>query len=217
MPTKIHFLECVNPACGFRFPLDLETFEGKFCPRCGANLQICVPQIEQWQPKWNVPPGIQLFAVLDNIRSAHNAGSIFRTSEASGISHLYLCGVTPSPPGNRALAKAALGAEERVAWSAHLNAVHLIERLKSEGCRILVLECTPQAKNLFAPLEELVFTEKAALVVGNEPAGVDPGVLALADQTLYIPMAGEKTSLNVSVAFGVAVYQLLTSFSSFSS
>ncbi len=216
MTSLIYFVECQNSSCGFRFPLDLGTFEGKFCPRCGADLQTVTPQIEQWQPKWNTPPGIQLVGVLDNIRSAHNVGSIFRTSEASGINHLYLCGLTSSPADNSALAKAALGAEDRVGWSAHPNSVHVIKQLKSDSFLILALECTPQAKNLFAPLEATISMGKVALVVGNEPAGVDPGVLALADQTLYIPMAGQKTSINVSVAFGVAVYGLLSSSSAFS-
>jgi len=217
MDTHLFFLECLNPKCGFRFPLDLSTFEGKICPRCGASLQKVAAHIDQWQPKWNPAAEIQLFGVLDNIRSAHNVGSIFRTSEASGIRHLYLCGLTPAPESNSALAKAALGAENRVGWSSHTNAVRLINQLKDEGCQIIALECTPQAENLFAPLETNLPPEKVVLVVGNEPAGVDPGVLALADRTLYIPMAGQKTSINVSVAFGVAAYGLLSAWSAFGS
>jgi len=216
MTTHLFFLECLNPGCGFRFPLDLSTFEGKICPRCGADLQKITPQTGQWQPKWNPVEGIQLFGVLDNIRSAHNVGSIFRTSEAAGVHHLYLCGLTPSPDTNTALSKAALGAEDRVAWSAHLNAVQIITHLKSEGCQIIALECTPQAENLFALPAAPTPPGKAAVVVGNEPAGVDPGILALADRTLYIPMAGHKTSINVSVAYGVAIYALLSAWSAFS-
>lgn len=216
MTTQLFFLECLNPKCGFRFPLDLSTFEGRICPRCGAELHRIAPQIEQWQPKWNPTAAIQFFCVLDNIRSAHNVGSIFRTSEATGVHHLYLCGLTPSPDSNRALSKAALGAEDRVLWSAHTNAVQIINQLKSEGCQIIALECTPQAENLFASIEATKPPGKVALVVGNEPAGVDPGILALADRTLYIPMAGQKTSINVSVAYGVAVYGLLSLWSAFS-
>ena len=215
MASKTFFLECTNPDCAFRFPLDLSDFEGKICPRCGADLRKVAPQIGQWQPKWNLPAGIDLFGVLDNIRSAQNVGSIFRTSEAVGISHLYLCGLTPSPGVNNALVKSALGAEERVACSAHTNAVHVIKQLKGEGCQIIVLECTPEAENLFSPLEVTNPPDKVALVVGNEPAGVDPGILTLADRTLYIPMAGQKTSINVAVAFGVAVYGLMSSWSLF--
>lgn len=216
MTTQRYFLECLNPLCGFRFPLDLSTFEGRICPRCGAELQKITPQIEQWQPKWNSNAATLFIGVLDNIRSAHNVGSIFRTSEAASVVHLYLCGLTPSPRSNSALSKAALGAEERVAWSEHTNAVQVVTLLKSEGCQIIALECTPQAENLFAPREAHNPPGKVALVVGNEPAGVDPEILALADQTLYIPMAGQKTSLNVSVAYGVAVYGLLSSWSAFS-
>jgi tRNA G18 (ribose-2'-O)-methylase SpoU len=215
MATDLFFLECVNPSCGFRFPLDLSVFEGNFCPRCSSSLRKVAPQIGQWQPKWSPPIGIRLFGVLDNIRSAHNVGSIFRTSEAAGISHLFLCGLTPSPVSNSALAKAALGAEDRVAWSANANAVHVVGQLKNEGFQIIALECTPQAQNLFSAHEAAMPPGKVALVVGNEPAGVDPGILALADRTLYIPMAGQKTSINVSVAFGVAMYGLLSAWSVF--
>lgn len=215
MTTQLFFHECLNPACGFRFPLDLSVFEGRICPRCGAELQKIAPQTEQWQPKWNPNSAIQFFGVLDNIRSAHNVGSIFRTSEAAGINHLYLCGLTPSPESNSALLKAALGAEARVGWSAHTNAVQVIAQLKTAGCQIIALECTPQAENLFALPEAHNPPGKVAIVVGNEPAGVDPGILALADRTLFIPMAGQKTSINVSVAFGVATYGLLSSWQQF--
>lgn len=217
MASKISFLECTNSGCGFRFPLDLSSFEGKFCPRCGAELWVITPQIEQWQPKWKPRTEIRVFGVLDNIRSAQNVGSIFRTSEATGIQHLYLCGLTPSPKSNNALAKSALGAEDRVSWSAENNAVHVTGRLKNEGFRIIAMECTPDAESLFAQVEAHSLPGKIALVVGSEPAGIDPGILTLADRTLYIPMAGQKNSLNVSVAFGIAIYGLLSCWSSFNS
>ena len=216
MASQLFFLECANPDCGFRFPLDLSKFEGKICPLCGADLQKVVPQIGQWQSKWRSPADLHFVGVLDNIRSAHNVGSMFRTSEAAGIHQLYLCGLTPSPEKNSALSKSALGAEERVAWSAHTNSVHVIEQLMNEGYQIIVLECLERAENLFAPLQTGNPPAKVALVVGNEPAGVDPGILVLADRTLYVPMAGQKTSLNVAVAFGIAAYGLMSSWSFFS-
>jgi len=126
---------------------------------------------------------------------------------------LYLCGLTPSPEKNNALSKSALGAEERVAWSEHTNAVRVIEQLKNEGYQVIALECLEEAENLFSLQQTSKPPAKVALVVGSEPAGVDPGILAIADQTLYIPMAGQKTSLNVAVAFGVAVYSLMSSWS----
>lgn len=131
MANQLFFLECLNPDCGFRFPLDLSKFEGKVCPLCGAELQKVVQQIGQWQPKWSSPADIHFVGVLDNIRSAQNVGSIFRTSESAGLCQLYLCGLTPSPEKTNALSKSALGAEERVAWSAHTNAVLVIEQLKN--------------------------------------------------------------------------------------
>ena len=213
MASQLFFLECLNPDCGFRFPLDLSKFEGKVCPLCGAELQKVVPQIGQWQPKWSSPADIHFVGVLDNIRSVHNVGSIFRTSESAGLCQLYLCGLTPSPEKNNALSKSALGAEERVAWSAHTNAVRVIEQLKNEGYQVIALECLEEAENLFSLQQTSKPPAKVALVVGSEPAGVDPGILAIADQTLYIPMAGQKTSLNVAVAFGIAVYSLMSSWS----
>ena len=216
MASRLFFLECLNPDCGFRFPLDLSIFEGKVCPLCGADLQKVVPQIGQWQPKWNPPADKHFVGVLDNIRSANNVGSMFRTSESAGIRQLYLCGLTPSPEKNNALSKSALGAEERVAWSAHTNAVRVIEHLKNDGYQIIALECLEEAENLFSTPQTGNLPTKVALVVGSEPAGVDPGILSLADRVLYIPMAGQKTSLNVSVAFGVAVYSLMSSWSFFS-
>ncbi len=213
MSNKVSFLECTNPDCRFRFPLDLSIYEGKFCPRCGANLGTITPQIDQWQPGWEPNFDVRLVGVLDNIRSAQNVGSIFRTSEAVNLHHLYLCGLTPTPASNIALIKSSLGSEERVAWSVHNNAVQAVNNLKSEGWQIIALECHPQAQNLFSSQRSNIIPEKVALVVGNEPAGIDPGVLELADQVLYIPMAGQKTSINVAVAYGVAVYGLISSWS----
>jgi len=100
-----------------------------------------------------------------------------------------------------------------VAWSEHTNAVRVIEQLKNEGYQVIALECLEEAENLFSLQQTSKPPAKVALVVGSEPAGVDPGILAIADQTLYIPMAGQKTSLNVAVAFGVAVYSLMSSWS----
>lgn len=209
MTGHIFFLECKNQQCKFRFPLDLSMYEGSFCPRCGADLEKVTPQVSQWKPGSGLSTKAQVVGILDNIRSAQNVGSIFRTSEAAGIARLYLCGLTPSPLGNHNLSKSALGSEERVAWSAHNNTVQVVRLLKSEGYQIFALECLPEAENLFSPLQS-GNPGKFALIVGNEPAGVDPGILTLANRVLYIPMAGQKTSLNVAVAFGIAVYGLLS-------
>ena len=209
MAARFSFVECRNPSCGFRFPLDLSEHQGKFCPRCAGKLGIAVPQIDQHQPAPLSTTGFCIEVVLDNIRSAHNVGSIFRTAEAVGVDHLYLCGLTPNPKQNPALAKASLGAELRVGWSAENNAVNLVARRKQEGSLIIALESTPTALNIFSAGKHL-HPCRIILILGSEPAGVDPGLLALSDHTFYIPMSGKKSSLNVSVAFGIAAYTLLT-------
>ncbi len=214
--NTIYFLECSNPGCAFRFPLDLSQFKGLICPRCGSALINSSSQSDQWDPRWSPSSSIDFVGVLDNVRSAHNVGSILRTAEGVGMNHLYLCGLSPSPKSNSALTKASLGAENRLEWSEEANAPRLVARLKADGYQIIVLEALPQAENIFnlteAPLKK---NTKFALVAGNEPAGVDPAVIALADQIYFIPMAGMKSSLNVSVAFGITAYTLLSKIEAF--
>lgn len=214
--STIHFLECSNPDCAFRFPLDLSQFKGLICPRCGAALIDSSSQTDQWEPRWNPRSNLDFVGVLDNVRSAHNVGSIFRTAEGVGMNRIYLCGLSPSPKDNSAVTKAALGAENRLEWSEEANAPRLVARLKDEGYQILVLEALPQAENVFSLNEaELKKNNKIALIAGNEPAGVDPAVIALADKILFIPMDGMKSSLNVSVAFGITAYTLLSKIEAF--
>ena len=214
--STIHFLECNNPDCAFRFPLDLSQYKGFICPRCGAALIDSSSQSDQWEPRWTPRSNFDFVGVLDNVRSAHNVGSIFRTAEGVGMSRLYLCGLSPSPKDNSAVTKAALGAENRLKWSEEANAPRLVARLKSDGYQIIVLEALPQAENVFSMNDSLFKkNNKIALIAGNEPAGVDPAVIALADQILFIPMAGVKSSLNVSVAFGITAYTLLSKIEAF--
>lgn len=215
--NAFHFLECSNPDCAFRFPLDLSQFKGLICPRCGAALIDSSVQSNQWDPRWTPCSGLDFVGVLDNVRSAHNVGSIFRTAEGVGMSRLYLCGLSPSPKVNSAVTKAALGAENRLEWSEEANAPQLVTKLKADGYQVIVLEALPQSENIFSLPNEAFLKKinKIALVVGNEPAGVDPAVIALADQILFIPMAGMKSSLNVSVAFGITAYTLLSKIEAF--
>ena len=152
-----------------------------------------------------MPPNpLKVHVLLDNIRSLYNVGSIFRTAEALGIAKLHLCGMTATPENPR-LAKTALGAETLVDWAHHNNGVRAAEMLKTEGFAIWAIEGGKGSVSIYeAGLSPDV--GKVALVIGNELAGVDPDILALADQVLYIPMLGEKESLNLTVAFGVAAY-----------
>lgn len=140
------------------------------------------------------------YVVLDNIRSVYNVGSIFRSSDAFGISKIYLCGITPTPPRND-LEKTALGAEKTVSWEYKSDVVALVEKLKEKGIKIVVLETTPDI-----PIDKTKFDFPLCLVIGNEISGVNKKILELSDQIVYIPMYGQKESLNVSVAFGIAGY-----------
>ncbi len=201
-------MQCQNPGCGLRFPLDRAEFKGTYCPRCGGELQPSVPALPQSQPTAHPPANIQsLSGILDNIRSAQNVGALFRTADGAGLQKLWLCGITPNPAENAQIAKTALGAEQTVSWEYAPSTLELAEALKAEGVIILALEAAPASTSVFSYVPPI--GDKAiALVVGSEPAGVDPAVLALADAVLSLPMAGSKGSLNVAVAFGIAVYFL---------
>jgi len=149
------------------------------------------------------------FAVLlDNIRSAWNVGSILRSADGFGFTHAYLCGITPTPE-NKDVQKTALGADEFVTWSHHMDAVKLVKGLKVEGWKVWALEEDERALKIdSAPVSIPLSTENTVLMVGSEVTGIDPELLDLADNIFYIPMRGQKQSFNVAVAFGVAGYAL---------
>lgn len=149
-------------------------------------------------------------AILHNIRSVHNAGSIFRTADAAGISKIYLTGYTPTPVDRfgkerKDFAKTALGAEKNVCWEQCKTDVGAIRKLKKEGYTVIAIEQAKNAedyKNIKAP-------EKIAFIIGNEVLGISPSTLALCDAVAEIPMRGKKESLNVSVAAGIAIFRIL--------
>ncbi len=141
--------------------------------------------------------------VLNNIRSLHNVGSIFRTCDGVGVEKLWLCGITGYPP-NPQLAKTALGAEGRVPWEYQTDAGAVLKELKAKNYRIVLLEQTTQS----IPYDELEPGGAVCLVVGNEIEGVAPSIVPLCDTAVEIEMAGLKNSLNVSVAFGIVAYHI---------
>jgi tRNA G18 (ribose-2'-O)-methylase SpoU len=158
--------------------------------------------------------GNKLEALLDNVRSAWNVGAIFRTADALGVRRLYLCGITPTPE-NASVSKTALGADKSVAWSHDRNALAVAQKLKAGGCLLWGLEQDERAvstTDLFADSRIGTDFPPIILIVGNEITGVDPALLDLCDRIIYIPMRGQKRSLNVEVAFGVAVSQILNLF-----
>lgn len=154
---------------------------------------------------------IQLVAVLNDIRSVHNVGSIFRTADGAGFEKIYLCGITPTPLDRfkniRAdFAKVSLGAEKNIAWEYEKTTAAAIEKLKEDGWMIIAVEQSARS----IPYHEFKFAKnkKIALVMGNEVKGLSPSILKLADTIVEIPMHGKKESLNVGVAFGIVAFDM---------
>ena len=176
------------------------------CPKCGAPLQEAGDAYPRHSVgEGQIPPNpLELHILLDNIRSLYNVGSIFRTAEALEVTKLHLCGMTATPENPR-LAKTALGAEKLVAWEQHNNGVAAARLLRQQQFGLWAIEGGERSESLFE-MPHPVGARKIALVIGNELAGVDPEILAISDRILYIPMLGEKESLNLTVAFGIAAY-----------
>jgi 23S rRNA (guanosine2251-2'-O)-methyltransferase len=147
-----------------------------------------------------------LILVLDNVRSAHNVGSVFRTGDAFLIEKLYLCGITPQPPNNE-IHKTALGATESVEWEYAENTESLIKSFKAHGFMTIAVEQTHQS----VPLHEFKADadRKTVLIFGHEVYGIDQKVINLCDASLEIPQMGTKHSLNVSVCAGIVIYHIL--------
>lgn len=143
--------------------------------------------------------------VLENIRSAHNVGSILRTADGFRLSEVVCCGYTP-PADHRSVFKTSLGAEETVPWRHVARSVDVIQDLKDTGHHIAALELT-DSPALVADLQLTQFP--LALIAGNEVEGVSDEALALCDMALEIPQFGAKQSLNVAVAMGMAAHDLV--------
>lgn len=145
--------------------------------------------------------------VLDDVRSRHNVGSIFRTADAFGAEGLILCGFTPQPP-HREIDKTALGATLSVPWTTNTSTVEAVRALQAEGYRVLAVEQTVEAVPL--PNVRSGPDERLALVFGNELNGVADEVVRICDGCLVIPQHGSKHSLNVSVCAGVVLWSFIT-------
>lgn len=143
--------------------------------------------------------------ILDDIRSLHNIGSVFRTSDAFLIEKIYLCGITATPP-NKEIHKTALGATDTVAWEYAKDVLELITKLKAENTTVYAIEQVENAVFLdnFQPIKET----KYALVFGNEVYGVSQEAIKMCDGCIEIPQLGTKHSLNISVSAGIVVWDL---------
>ncbi|MEJ2505670.1 MAG: RNA methyltransferase [Ignavibacteriaceae bacterium] len=142
--------------------------------------------------------------ILNSIRSNYNVGSIFRSSDGAMIEKLYLCGYTPYPP-KKEIMKTALGATESVNWEYVKDPKEVIQKLKTDGIKIGALELTD---NSFPYYELKQDSFPLALIIGNEITGVSQELLDLCDFSIEIPQYGIKQSLNVAVAYGVALFEI---------
>lgn len=151
--------------------------------------------------------------VLDNLRSHHNVGSIFRTADAFRLTAIYLCGITACPP-HREIHKTALGATETVFWKYFHQTIDAVNHLKEEGYQIAVVEQVTDA----IPLHNLQLNknQQIAFVFGHEIQGVDEKIVDLADFCIEIPQFGSKHSLNVAVAAGMVIWQYYLSINKIS-
>ncbi|HOX24980.1 MAG TPA: RNA methyltransferase [Candidatus Krumholzibacteria bacterium] len=143
-----------------------------------------------------------IYALLDNVRSAWNVGSMFRTADAAGLSGLYLCGMTATPPRTD-LEKTALGATSTMPWDYWTDTLAAIRTVRERGIQVVALECAPGA----APFDAYPYRFPLCFLVGHEVRGISPAVLAACDAVVAVPMYGGKESLNVAVCFGIMAYE----------
>ena len=149
---------------------------------------------------------IPIVVVLENVRSAYNVGSVFRTSDAFLLEAIYICGYTAYPP-HKEIKKTALGAEETVDWKYFKKASEAIDELRKENYRIYSVE---QAMNS-RPLQQIKFEkdEKLAVIFGNEVTGVEQSTIQMTDGCIEIPQLGMKHSLNIATAVGVVLWEFV--------
>lgn len=165
------------------------------------NSELDRKSIEDFKKSDKTP----LILVLDDIRSLHNIGSVFRTADAFLIEKIILCGITATPP-NKEIHKTALGATETVAWEHHESVLDVIENLKKENVMTLAIEQVESA--IFLQDFKVEKNQKYALIFGNEVYGVAQEAVAICDGCIEIPQLGTKHSLNISVSAGIVVWDL---------
>ena len=153
---------------------------------------------------------IPVTVVLDNVRSQHNIGSVFRTVDAFRLEKIVLCGITATPP-HREIHKTALGATESVSWEYKESTIQAVAELKKKNYQIISVE---QAEGALT-LQQLSLSQKEsyAVVFGHEIRGVDQAVVDMSDYCLEIPQFGTKHSLNISVAAGIVIWEVFKQFS----
>ncbi len=157
--------------------------------------------IEEFKKQKKTP----LVVVLDNVRSALNVGSVFRTADSFAVEKIYLCGITATPP-HKEISKSAIGATDSVNWEHVKDIANAINSLKSDGYKVFGIEQTSQTTLLQDV--KIDSNQKVAIVMGNEVMGISDAILPLLDEVIEIPQFGTKHSLNVSVCAGIVIWEL---------
>ena len=161
---------------------------------------------------------MKISVALHDVRSAHNVGSVFRTADAAGVGMsggtIFLCGYTPAPLDRfgrpRAdIAKVALGAEKNIHWESAAHTLDVIKKFRAAGGYVVAIEQGEQAVHITKVAEHIAQKPEVLFVFGNETTGLPADILKICDTVAYIPMRGEKESLNVSVSVAVALYLTL--------
>ncbi len=168
-----------------------------------ANSELGRKNTDEFKEAGKTP----LIIVLDDIRSLHNIGSVFRTADAFLIEKIYLCGITATPP-NKEIHKTALGATDTVAWEYEKDVLHVIASLQRQDINVFAVEQVQNAVSLqdFEPKAGV----KYALVFGNEVKGVAQEAVSLCNGSIEIPQLGTKHSLNISVSAGIVVWDIFS-------
>ena len=159
--------------------------------------------VEQYRRADKLP----LVVVLDNVRSQHNIGAVFRTADAMRIERVVLCGICCCPP-NQELHKTALGAEDSVDWEYYADTQEAVHALKAEGYSVYAVEQAHDSMTLEKAVEHITDSSKTAIVLGHEVFGVQQEVIDICDGCIESPQYGTKHSMNVSVTAGIVMYRL---------
>jgi tRNA G18 (ribose-2'-O)-methylase SpoU len=164
-----------------------------------SNEALGRPDLDTYRQLAKLP----VHLVLDNVRSALNVGSVFRSADAFRIAHIHLCGITAQPP-HREISKTALGATESVPWSYHESTTEAVRAIQIKGMKVYVLEQVEGS----IPLEQMPVSAPLAIVFGHEMEGVSQEVVDLCDGALEIAQSGTKHSLNVAVCAGIVCWEV---------
>lgn len=172
--------------------------------------KLTIPEMHRLTPEqFHKASKLPIVVVLDNVRSQHNVGAVFRTADAFLLESVYLCGICCRPP-HPEIHKTALGAEETVDWKYYQNTIDAVADLHTRGYRVFAIEQAHDSKTLNFTLSTLNSKDPIAVILGHEVFGVDQAVIDVCDGCIEIPQYGTKHSLNVSVTAGIVMYEIST-------